>query len=379
MDSSISLRFCDHYRAASKTVAQGVSSGRVTASIGQWDKWLTFCDELGLDPFLEAFEDKVPILQVFIHRVRIGELAASGNQIKSRSVEDYLRAVAQTFLSLGTDDPRLNSAMKTDFRISRMLAAWKKEDPPANRVKPIPISVIRRIAFITQHLPPNAELLRATADMIIIAFFFLLRPGEYTDTPSDTTPFTLGDVQLAIGDRRLPLDTATDAELEQARTASLTFTTQKNGVENEVIRHFLSGDPYICAVKAIKRRVSHLRSREAPLSTPLGRVYTGRGSRTQSVTPSLITKTLRSTVDLLGADLGFLASEVSARSLRAAGAMALLVAKVDTNIIQILGRWRSDEMFRYLHLTAEPIMKQFASKMLNADYTLAPSQLVPCH
>ena len=260
-----------------------------------------------------------------------------------------------------------------------MLAAWKKEDPPANRVKPIPISVIRRIAFIAQHLPPNAELLRATADMIIIAFFFLLRPGEYTDAPSDTTPFTLGDVQLAIGDRRLPLDTATDAELEQARTASLTFTTQKNGVENEVIRHFLSGDPYICAVKAIKRRVSHLRSHKAPLSTPLGRVYTGIGSRTQSVTPSLITKTLRSTVDLLGADLGFLASEVSARSLRAAGAMALLVAKVDTNIIQILGRWRSDEMFRYLHLTAEPIMKQFASKMLNADYTLAPSQLVPCH
>ena len=186
-----------------------------------------------------------------------------------------------------------------------MLAAWKKEDPPANRVKPIPISVIRRITFIAQHLPPNAELLRATADMIIIAFFFLLRPGEYTDAPSDTTPFTLGDVQLAIGDRRLPLDTATDAELEQARTASLTFTTQKNGVENEVIRHFLSGDPYICAVKAIKRRVSHLRSHKAPLSTPLGRVYTGKGSRTQSVTPSLITKTLRSTVDLLGADLDF--------------------------------------------------------------------------
>jgi hypothetical protein len=379
LDPSIGLRFRDHLRTAAQTVAKGVSSGRAAACIGQWQKWLDFCDELGLDPFLETFEDKVPILQVFIHRVRIGELAANGNQIRSRSVEDYLRAVAQTFLSMGADDPRLNSALNTDFRIARMLAAWKKEDPPANRVKPIPISVIRRIAFVAQHLPHDSERLRATADMIIIAFFFLLRPGEYTDAPSDTTPFTLGDVQLAIGDRRLPLDTASDAELNQARTASLTFTTQKNGVENEVIRHFLSGDPYICAVKAIKRRVCHLRSHNAPKSTPLSRVYTGIGSRTQSVTPALITKTLRDTVTYLGADLGFLASEVSARSLRAAGAMALLVAKVDTNIIQILGRWRSDEMFRYLHLTAEPIMKQFASKMLNADYTLAPSQLVPCH
>jgi hypothetical protein len=280
---------------------------------------------------------------------------------------------------MGANDPRLNSALKTDFRIARMLAAWKREDPPANRVKPIPIAVIRRAAYLAQHLPASAELLRATADMIIIAFFFLLRPGEYTDSKSDTTPFTLGNVQLAIGGRRIPLDTATDAELNQARTASLTFTTQKNGVENEVIRHFLSGEPYVCAVKAVTRRVCHLRSHHAPASTPLGRVYTGTGSRTQSVTPARITKTLRDVVDLMGADLGFLSSEVSARSLRAAGAMALLVAKVDTNIIQILGRWRSEEIFRYLHLTAEPIMKQFAAQMLNADYTLAPSQLVPCH
>ena len=59
--------------------------------------------------------------------------------------------------------------------------------------------------------------------------------------------------------------------------------------------------------------------------------------------------------------------------------MALLVADVDPDIIQILGRWRSDEMFRYLHLTAEPVMRNFARKMLAADYTLAPHQLVPCH
>ena len=80
----------------------------------------------------------------------------------------------------------------------------------------------------------------------------------------------------------------------------------------------------------------------------------------------------------MGADLDFLPSEVSARSLHAADAMALLVAKVDPTIIQILGRWRSDEMFRYLHLTAEPTMKQFSKKMLHADYTLAPYQLVSC-
>ena len=59
------------------------------------------------------------------------------------------------------------------------------------------------------------------------------------------------------------------------------------------------------------------------------------------------------------------------------GVMALLVAKVDPDIIQIRVLWRSDKMFRYLHLSAKPIMKDFASRMLRADYTLAPSQLVP--
>ena len=84
-------------------------------------------------------------------------------------------------------------------------------------------------------------------------------------------------------------------------------------------------------------------------------------------------------VQYLGTDLGFLSSEISARSLRAGGAMALLVSDVDTDMIRLLGRWRSDEMFRYLHLTADPITKDFAHRMLSADYTLVPGQLVPSH
>ena len=68
--------------------------------------------------------------------------------------------------------------------------------------------------------------------MIIIAFFFLLRPGEYTDNNSNSTPFHLEDVQLFIGSRSLDLLTASDAELHQARFSALTFTDQKNTVRN---------------------------------------------------------------------------------------------------------------------------------------------------
>lgn len=66
-----------------------------------------------------------------------------------------------------------------------------------------------------------------------------------------------------------------------------------------------------------------------------------------------------------------LPTDVSARSLRASGAMALLCKQVDTDLIRLLGRWRSD---RYLHLQAQPIMHGFAEKMLQGgDYSLLPS------
>ena len=356
---------------------QGVSSGRAASTVTHWRKWTEFCSELGLDTFLEAFPNKIAILQVFLHRVRSGELAANGDQVRARSAEDYLRSVAQTFLSVGKDDPRLNSACDIDFRINRMLAAWKKIDPPPKRVKPIPIAVVRRLCEIAEALPPDSHHLRAIAEMIIIAFFYLLRPGEYTDSPSDTTPFTFGDVQIFNGPRRLDLSSATEEELLRATSASLTFTTQKNGVPGEVIRLGRTGDPFCCPTLAIIRRVLHLRAHGAPLSTPLARAFTTAGPR--SVTPSNISHHLRTAVQSLGTDLGFLPTDVSARSLRAGGAMALLVSKVDTDIIQLLGRWRSDAMFRYLHLQAEPITKDFARRMFQADYNLVPGQLVPCY
>ena len=68
-----------------------------------------------------------------------------------------------------------------------------------------------------------------------------------------------------------------------------------------------------------------------------------------------------------------------ARSLRAAGANALLLANFDTNIICLIGRWRSDEMLRYLHVQATPLMQDYARRMVaGGQYNLLPNaQLVP--
>ena len=87
----------------------------------------------------------------------------------------------------------------------------EKYDPPRNQLKPAPVQVTRRIAYIAQH--SKYPITQATTDMIRLSSFLLTRPGDYTSSPSDTVPFTLSDVQLLIGGRRLNLITDTDQEL----------------------------------------------------------------------------------------------------------------------------------------------------------------------
>ena len=61
---------------------------------------------------------------------------------------------------------------------------------------------------------------------------------------------------------------------------------------------------------------------------------------------------------------GFTAKDVSARSTRSGGAMALLCAGIDGDRIRLIGRWRSNEMQRYLHVQAQPVMIGVAAAML---------------
>ena len=256
-----------------------------------------------------------------------------------------------------------------------MYKAYSKEDPPPNRVKPVPVSVIRRL--LTVAVASSCVFNTAITDMIVIAFFFLLRPGEYSISTSESTPFELKDVQIFRGQLRLNLETATPAELLSATFASLTFDKQKNAVRGEVVGHAPSGAIDLCPVRAIARRVLHLRQHNAPQSTPLAHVYCEDNS-VKAIKPHDITDAIRLSVTYLGPSLGFLSSDVSARCLRAAGANALLCGGVDTDIIRLLGRWRSDEMLRYLHTQAGPVLRDFSRKMLSGGaFTLIPNQHVP--
>jgi hypothetical protein len=69
-----------------------------------------------------------------------------------------------------------------------------------------------------------------------------------------------------------------------------------------------------------------------------------------------VTTVLRVAVVLQRPSVGFLPKGTGANALRAGGAMTLMWAQVDTYLIQLLGRWRSDGMLRYLNVQAQQVM-----------------------
>jgi hypothetical protein len=89
-----------------KCIRSGVTAKRANATDKHWGHWEQFCLDHNVDPYLQAWEDPVPIVQVFGERYRNGRLAPLHNTVKYRTVEEALRAVGQAHARLGGPDPR---------------------------------------------------------------------------------------------------------------------------------------------------------------------------------------------------------------------------------------------------------------------------------
>ena len=264
---------------------------------------------------------------------------------------------------MGAPDIRLDAHGNVDFRLSRQLHFYSKEDPPPSRVKPVPIQLVKAVVD-NAHAADRANVW-AVADMTCLGFFFLLRPGEHTKA-KDNHPFRLQDVTLYIGSQQVtPTPATPDAVYRAITSVTLTFTTQKNGVRGEITAHGLSGDPFVCPVRAVVCRVKTLIHK--PPATPLCTYFVN--DEPFYVTSNDITKALRFAIHQVDqASLGIKAKDIEARSLRAGGATALFCAGVPMDTTQLIGRWQSDAMLRYLHVQAAPIMQKLAKAMFHGGF-----------
>jgi hypothetical protein len=174
----------------------------------------------------------------------------------------------QTLAALGCPDARLTSKGTLDLWLTIQLAAYAKEDPPPHWVKPVPISILQQA--VEYHLLANSPKAQAIVDMLLLSFYFMLRPGEYAYTDSkNATPFCLKHAHLFTGNRRLNHLAGPIHNLAAATVIALEFDKQKNGVRGKVITLLRSGHPTICPVATVLNRIRHLRRHNAAHTTPL--------------------------------------------------------------------------------------------------------------
>lgn len=307
--------------------------------------------------------------------------------VASDTVAQALLAVGKGITDLGQPDPRkeANGSGNNHPLLAAFLHGLKRTDDPTKRSYPANVTVIRNMVKALDTQDPEAgNANQHVIDLCIVAFYWLLRPAEYTQSPDAggrSQAFRLRDIAFYIGDKLYSATNPSlnDVNIETVTAASLTFTDQKNCVRGEQVSQRSTNDPLMCPAKALFRLTLHQRQHNAPNDIPLCDYYDNKGQRS-SIKPAWIKHGLRwSAIDLVG-ETGIDPKLMSARSLRPGGATALLCANIDSDVIMLLGRWKSNAMFRYLRIQAHIHADNFAQKMLDhGSYTFAPGSFTSDH
>ena len=351
--------------------------------------WVIFCTDHATLPSLSNIpvpETKLAYLLVFALRRRQQLAACSGQPVRAGTVEDALLAVGQGISALGEPDPRkeVPGSQRNHPLLASFLKSLRDSDSPASRSYPANLTILRQLPLtLDTRSAPTTPMNMHICDLCVVGFYWLLRPAEYLHTAGTgrSQAFRLCDITFAFGDRIVLASDSSlnDVSVTLVTRAILTFTDQKNAVRGEQISHTTTADPFLCPCKALVRLCQRLLHHHAAPTTPIHTYFTPAGT-CEHISQHHVTTALRTAACHVRHLTGIDPALLSARSLRPGGATALLCSGIDSNIIQLLGRWKSDAMLRYLRVAAHATSANFAQRMLDAGtYTFAPTSFAHHH
>jgi hypothetical protein len=289
-------------------------------------------------------------------------------RVQVGSVLAALHHVGQTFELAGHPDPRRPpSSKELHLAIPRLLSTYRNANPATESHIALPVEVI---ADVMKHEGVlDSPGVRAAADLILVAFYYLLRVGKYTKPTGKcvtrTTQFRLQDVTFwkDTGDGnlfRLPFD-AVDADILAASAATLTLDNQKNAVRDSTLHHEAVPGP-LDPVHSLLARL-FIQARKVT-NSPAALLC--QYSRLPYVQAPAISRILRrAAVRTKIADKGFAIDRIGSHSLWASSrAMALFLNDVDPTLIRKLGRWQSDTWLTYIHNQIAELTRGLSKKMV---------------
>ena len=232
-----------------------------------------------------------------------------------------------------------------------MFAGFRRADPLPKPELAVPVSVPQAVAALGMHSAATPKE-QAVGDLTLIAFFYLLRVGEYTQKSkranTRTVQFRLCDIAFKKGDVIIP-HTASRDEILSATAATLRLSNQKNGMRGSMIhRSATSSSDKFCPVRALGRRFLHLRDNNAKQNDILSAYWDHLGKT--HITDKDVRRATKAAVLKLGLAANVVTPcRVGTHSLRAGGAMALKFAGASRDDIKKMGRWSSDTFLIYIH------------------------------
>jgi hypothetical protein len=352
--------------------AESVVESTRSAQASCWTHWENFCRELRIDSHLIGVQGAEVYLQVFLVRVRRGDLNRAHATTRAGTVAKYLCAISKEIIRM-VDSPSRTSAIAPKSyhaSIKEMLKAFTRKDPPPNRVWPVNATIVTELYRMAapQGFTPNQW--RRIQDMCVIGFFFMLRPGEYASTTTkepQTVPFRLEHAYF-LREHELHIVNPTIASCNDSTIhfCGLRLDDQKNRSKGESITHEATNKP-ICPVRSLKRIAHEIITNNGTSKTPLYQYYetAGPGAGTFcTLTSKHLTAALRLAAAKCQHITGIPPDKITARSLRAGGATALLCAKIDKEIVKLLGHWRGDSVDVYLRTSTHTVTRGFSTKML---------------
>ncbi len=244
------------------------------------------------------------------------------------------------------------------------MEAFKRSDPPARPQLAVPVEIPKWI-YRTSRLSPRNHI-RATGELCLIAFYFLLRVGKYTNNQANqqtrTQQLRLGDITFFHQQQPIALTTLIQNPA-LPDLVRLRIDNQKNGHRSQIMSHHAIDD-LCCPIKALVARTLTLLQDGAQADTPICAFRTHSGAPLQYVTNDDIVQAVRTALPFNQNHApGYAPKLVSSHSLRAGGAMALFLQGADATKIMKIGRWTSTAFMSYIHEQLDVVTKGAAQQM----------------
>jgi len=298
--------------------------------------------------------EQIVLTTGFAARVRSGAYGKR-NQVKVQSVTKALAAISKTIELAGEQSPLYKAPNEYILPLERLVEGFRREDPPPIPQLAVPVSVPWECHRVATEL--NDISLLATSQLITIAFFYLLRVGEYTHPrmikrngvlvrSTRTKQFSVGDIGFFKNGKILPRRSPLHI-LKEADSATMKITNQKNGRMGQTIHHESTDERG--AVAALAARVHHILSNGGDEDTLICDYMTEDGTWSHVTANDLIVSIRLAAASLRLQDTGIDPDLIGVHSLRAGGAMALKLHGYKDTTIKKFGRWSSLTFLEYIH------------------------------